>query len=115
MLNGIYKISFVLLAILVLVACGRKKNTFLNRNSHAGAAEFNALYNGGVAYDKGIEELSLTYRDNFWEILPVERIELNEDNTLPGESKDPNFNRAEEKAVKATASILLKFGKLNQI
>jgi tetratricopeptide (TPR) repeat protein len=101
MLNGIYKISFVLLAILVLVACGRKKNTFLNRNSHAVAAEFNALYNGGVAYDKGIEELSLTYRDNFWEILPVERIELNEDNTLPGESKDPNFNRAEEKAVKA--------------
>jgi tetratricopeptide (TPR) repeat protein len=86
---------------LVLAACGRKKNTFLNRNSHAVAAEFNALYNGGVSYDKGKEELSLTFRDNFWEILPVERIELNEDNMLPGESKDPNFNRAEEKAVKA--------------
>jgi tetratricopeptide (TPR) repeat protein len=100
-LNGIYKISFVLLAILVLAACGRKKNTFLNRNSHAVATEFNALYNGGVAYEKGKEELSLTYRDNFWEILPVERIELNEDNSLPGESKNPNFNRAEEKAVKA--------------
>ena len=100
-MNGIYKISFVLLAILILAACGRKKNTFLNRNSHAVAAEFNALYNGGVAYEKGKEELSLTYRDNFWEILPVERIELNEENMLPGDSKDPNFNRAEEKAVKA--------------
>ena len=100
-MNGIYKISFVLLAILVLVACGRKKNNFLNRNSHAVAAEFNALYNGGVAYEKGKEELSLTYRDNFWEILPVERIELKEDNMLPGDSKDPNFNRAEEKAVLA--------------
>jgi tetratricopeptide (TPR) repeat protein len=100
-LNGIYKITFVLLAILILVACGRKKNNFLNRNSHAVSAEFNALYNGGVAYEKGKEELSLTYRDNFWEILPVERIELNEDNILPGESKDPNFNRAEEKAVLA--------------
>ena len=100
-MNGIYKITFVLLAILILVGCGRKKNTFLNRNSHAVSAEFNALYNGGVAYEKGKEELSLTYRDNFWEILPVERIELNEDNMLPGDSKDPNFNRAEEKAVKA--------------
>ena len=100
-MNGIYKISFVLLAILILAACGRKKNTFLSRNSHAVAAEFNALYNGTVAYEKGKEELSLTYRDNFWEILPVERIELNEQNMLPGDSKDPNFNRAEEKAVKA--------------
>ena len=100
-MNGTYKITLVLLAILVLAACGRKKNTFLNRNAHAVSAEFNALYNGGVAYDKGKEELSLTYRDNFWEILPVERIELDEDNMLPGDSKDPNFNRAEEKAVKA--------------
>ena len=100
-MNGIYKISFVLLSILVLVACGRKKNNFLNRNSHAVAAEFNALYNGGLAYETGKEELSLSYRDNFWEILPVERIELNEENMLPGDSKNPNFNRAEEKAVKA--------------
>jgi tetratricopeptide (TPR) repeat protein len=100
-LNGIYKISFVLLAILLLVACGRKKNNFLNRNSHAVATEFNTLYNGGLAYEAGKEELSLSYRDNFWEILPVERIELNEENMLPGDSKDPNFNRAEEKAVKA--------------
>jgi tetratricopeptide (TPR) repeat protein len=100
-LNGIYKISFVLLAILLLVACGRKKNNFLNRNSHAVATEFNTLYNGGLAYETGKEELSLSYRDNFWEILPVERIELNEENMLPGDSKDPNFNRAEEKAVKA--------------
>ena len=100
-MNGIYKISFVLLAILILAACGRKKNTFLSRNSHALAAEFNALYNGTVAYEKGKEELSLTYRDNFWEILPVERIELNEQNMLPGDSKDPNFNRAEEKQYKS--------------
>jgi tetratricopeptide (TPR) repeat protein len=100
-LNGTYKISFVLLAILVLVACGRKKNNFLNRNSHAVATEFNTLYNGGIAYEAGKEELSLSYRDNFWEILPVERIRLKEENMLPGDSKDPNFNRAEEKAVKA--------------
>jgi tetratricopeptide (TPR) repeat protein len=86
---------------MVLAACSRKKNTFLNRNAHAVTAEYNALYNGGLAYDLGKAELSLSYRDNFWEILPVERIELEEKNVLPGQSKDPNFNRAEEKAVKA--------------
>ena len=86
---------------MVLAACSRKKNTFLNRNVHAVTTEYNALYNGGLAYELGKEEISLSYRDNFWEILPVERIELEEKNVLPGQSKDPNFNRAEEKAVKA--------------
>jgi len=100
-LKGIQKITIVLLAIMFLVACSRKKNTFLNRNVHAVTAEYNALYNGGVAYDKGKEELSLTYIDNFWEILPVERIQLEETMILPGASKNPNFNRAEEKSIKA--------------
>jgi len=100
-LKGIQKITIVLLAIMFLVACSRKKNTFLNRNVHAVTAEYNALYNGGGAYDKGKEELSLTYIDNFWEILPVERIQLEETMILPGASKNPNFNRAEEKSIKA--------------
>ncbi len=100
-MKGIQKITIVLLAIMFLVACSRKKNTFLNRNVHAVTAEYNALYNGGVAYDKGKEELSLTYIDNFWEILPVERIQLEETMILPGASKNPNFNRAEEKSIKA--------------
>ncbi len=100
-MKGIIKIALVLLAVIVLAACSRKKNTFLNRNVHAVTAEFNALYNGGLAYEKGKEELSLTYWDNFWEVLPVERIELAESKMLPGTEKDPNFNRAEEKSVKA--------------
>lgn len=89
------------MAVLLLAACSRKKNTFLSRNSHAVFAEFNALYNGNLAFDLGKEELARGYRDDFWEILPVERIKLNSDNTLPGENENPNFNRAEEKATKA--------------
>jgi len=89
------------MAVLFLAACSRKKNTFLSRNSHAVFAEFNALYNGNLAFDIGKEELTRSYRDNFWEILPVERIKLESDNTLPGENENPNFNRAEEKATKA--------------
>ena len=82
-MKGIHKITLVLLSILLLAACGRKKNTFLNRATHSVTAKYNALYNGGVAYDQGKEELSRSYRDNFWEILPVERIELEESNALP--------------------------------
>ena len=100
-MKGVQKITIVLLALLLLGACGRKKNTFINRNGQALTTKYNTLYNGGVAYDNGKEDLSLTYRDNFWEILPVERIELTESNELPGQSKEGDFNRAEEKAVKA--------------
>lgn len=100
-MNGIKNYTVLLLVVLVLVACSRKKNTFINRNSHAVSTEYNILYNGGMAFDKGKQELTLTYRDNFWEILPVERIELKDEVVLPGDATNPNFNRAEEKAVKA--------------
>lgn len=73
----------------------------MSRNFHAVTAEFNAIYNGDVAFAEGKQELALTFQDNFWEILPVERIELKEELTLPGESTNPKFNRAEEKAAKA--------------
>jgi hypothetical protein len=73
----------------------------MSRNFHAVTAEYNTLYNGGLAYETGKEELALSYRDNYWEILPVERVTLQEEIDTPGETKDPNFNRAEEKATKA--------------
>lgn len=100
-MKGISKITIFLFSIILLVACSRKKNTFMSRNYHAVTGEYNALYNGGVALDNGKEELALTYRDNFWEILPVERLELDESMSLPGESKNADFTRAEEKAAKA--------------
>ena len=82
-------------------ACSRKNNTFLSRNFHAVTAEYNTLYNGEVAFEEGREALTENYRDNFYEILPVEPLEQFDDVTLPGESKNPNFERAEEKAIKA--------------
>tara|TARA_B100000809_G_scaffold257721_1_gene299795 strand:+ start:9644 stop:12304 length:2661 start_codon:yes stop_codon:yes gene_type:complete len=89
------------MAVLFMAACSRKKNTFLSRTKHSVTSEFNILYNGNIAFETGKEQLAATYKDNFWETLPVERIELEESNVLPGESKDENFNRAEEKAAKA--------------
>ena len=59
------------------------------------------MYNGEVAYETGRAELDASFNDNYWEILPIERIETFDDITRPGESKNPNFERAEEKAAKA--------------
>ncbi len=59
------------------------------------------LYNGNIAFEQGREELNSNYRDDFWEILPVERLEVTEEIKLDSEDNNPNFIIAEEKATKA--------------
>ena len=101
-MKGTYKITLFILAVVFLAACSRKKNTFLNRNVHAVTTEFNTLYNGDLAFTAGKDQLAYGFRDNFWEILPVERINVEEaEAKAPGASKNADFNRAEEKAAKA--------------
>ncbi|ALJ05561.1 hypothetical protein APS56_10695 [Pseudalgibacter alginicilyticus] len=85
----------------VITSCSRKKDKFLSRNFHAVTTEFNALYNGGIALEQGRTELNKSYIDNYWEVLPIERMQIDEEIILPGQSKNEDFNRAEEKAVKA--------------
>jgi tetratricopeptide (TPR) repeat protein len=84
-----------------LIACSVRRDSFMSRNSHALSTKYNILYNGGLALDKGIEELKTTYGDNFWEVLPVERMQPNESEMKDGQTKNANFARAEEKATKA--------------
>jgi len=87
---------------LFLIACSTKKNTFLARNSHALSSKYNILYNGGVALDKGIIDLKSQYKDNFWARLPIERMQIDKEEPAPGqEAANPNFTKAETKAVKA--------------
>ena len=87
--------------LLFLIACSTKRNTWLSRNSHALSTKDNILYNGGIGLNKGIEEVKLQNKDNFWEILPVERMQVSEDNLDPGKTKNANFEKAETKATKA--------------
>ncbi|MFM9988866.1 tetratricopeptide repeat protein [Flavobacterium sp.] len=99
--NSLKYISFSILLILV-VACSTKKNSFVNRNWHALNSEYNVLYNGNVALQLGINDLKSGYKDNFWEVLPVERMQILEESMLPGQkTKNQNFERAETKATKA--------------
>ncbi len=59
------------------------------------------LYNGNIAFETGREELNTGYKDDYWEILPVERLEVTEEIRLDSEDNNPNFIIAEEKATKA--------------
>ena len=95
------KVLLLLLLTVTFANCSRKKNTFLSRNWHAVTAEYNTLFNGNVALQLGIEELHETYQDNYWNLLPVERMQVREKVLAPGETINPNFSVAEEKAVKA--------------
>ena len=95
-------IKYLLLSVLLLllIACSTKKNTWLSRNSHALSTKDNILYNGGLALEKGIEEVRLQNSDNFWGILSVERMQVNEEKLLPGITRNANFEKAETKATK---------------
>ncbi len=63
--------------------------------------KYNTLYNGDIAFEQGREELNANYRDDYWNILPIERLEVTEDIKLDSEDNNPNFIIAEEKATKA--------------
>ncbi len=90
-----------IVTVVAITSCSRKKNKFVSRNFHAVTAEFNALYNGYLALDDGRNALIESYQDDYWEVLPVERMQISEDIILPGESRNESFTRAEEKAAKA--------------
>ncbi len=86
---------------LLVTGCSRKKDSFINRNFHALGTKYNILYNGYIALEQGRETVDNASTDNFWELLPVERMQLEEDVFMPGQSRNQDFERAEEKAIKA--------------
>ncbi|WP_218141441.1 type IX secretion system periplasmic lipoprotein PorW/SprE [Flavobacterium terrigena] len=111
-----YILSFGIITI--LLACSTKKDNFVNRKWHSVNTEYNTLYNGDVALQKGIEDVKATYSDNFWEVLPLERMQITEEEQKPGDTKNPNFERAETKATKAIQKHSMNIGgfeKNNQI
>lgn len=102
MKNLFFNIVKLLLVLVVIISCSRKNNTFVSRNLHAVGTEYNVLYNGDLALQAGLDELEATYNENYWDVLPVERMQVKQEITLPGQKPaNPNFERAEEKAVKA--------------
>ena len=91
----------ILLGTVLFNSCSVKKDKFINRNWHALNTKYNTLYNGNIAFEEGRATLNDTYQDDYWEILPVERLEVSGEIKLDSEDNNPNFIIAEEKATKA--------------
>ena len=106
-------------SIAILLACSTKKDNYINRKWHSTNTKYNVLYNGDLAMQKGIADVKATYSDDFWDLLPLERMQI-----LPTEQKEgavtknSNFERAETKATKAIQKHSMNIGgyeKNNQI
>jgi len=101
-------VYILVVGFLILSSCTTQKDVFLNRTYHNMTSKFNVLYNGNIALEKGEKELSAKYKDDYWKLLPIEPLHIDEEKPLviPGEgenSEEPktSFDIAEEKAVKA--------------
>ncbi|WP_244534325.1 type IX secretion system periplasmic lipoprotein PorW/SprE [Flavobacterium fluvii] len=110
MKTKIFKLSFFTAFILFLVACSTKKDTFLARNSHALSTRDNILYNGQIGLDKGIKEIKTGSKDNFWKRLPIEKMQIIDDNAAAEKTKNANFELAEAKATKAIQKHSMNIG-----
>ena len=95
----------------MILSCSSTKKGLINREFHTLTTKYNVLFNGKEAFSIGEEILSEAFEDNFYELLPVEPINLR------GESIDettivPGFDRAEEKAVKAIQKHSIKINEV---
>lgn len=98
-----FKYIPVLFILLVAIACSTEKAGFANKRYHATTTKYNVLYNGTVAYDRGVMELKKKYVDDFSNLITVEPAQKDEKALIitGAADKSPHFQRAEDKAVKA--------------
>lgn len=88
------------LVFFVLYSCSTTKKGIINQEYHTLTTKYNVLFNGKEAFAVGKQILEQAYEDNFYELIPVEPINLRGEN-IDESSIVPGFDRAEEKAVKA--------------
>ena len=96
--------NYIIVGILILLtvsSCSRKKDRFINRSWHAVNTKYNILFNGNVALESGKNDVITAYKDNYWEILPVERLQISDAIVLDNKAKNSSIELAEVKAVKA--------------
>ncbi len=114
----IKKIVSILSVFAILSSCSTRKDTIVSRNWHSLNTKFNVLFNGKEAFKEGIDGINESYKDDWFEQLPIEPIKFaREKIEIPkfnnsigagfGDAKNEEkkastpFGIAEEKAVKA--------------
>jgi len=63
-------------------------------------SSYNVLFNGAASIEEGLLQTGTTFNENFWEILPIERIKISEDIITVDGIDNANFIKGEEKAAK---------------
>jgi len=107
---NIIKQFFLFLFLVFVAACSTKKNTFLARNSHALSTKNNILYNGGVGFDKGVQTIKSNNDDDFWQLLPPEKMQLREEILSSSKPSNADFELSETKATKAIQKHSMNIG-----
>ncbi|GAA4128245.1 tetratricopeptide repeat protein [Flavobacterium chungbukense] len=80
------------------------------RSSHSIGTKYNILYNGGIGLEKGLQSIHANNEDNFWKILPIEKMQFDENFSEGEKAKNPDFERAETKATKAIQKHSMNIG-----
>ena len=63
-------------------------------------SSYNVLFNGAASIEEGLLQTGNAFTENFWEILPIERIKISEDIITVDGIDNANFIKGEEKAAK---------------
>ena len=90
-----------LVIVILFLGCSTQKNKTLNKRYHSTVSTFNVLFNGNESIKEGKESFLKSYKEDFWEILPVEPIESTKKIITVDGLENKNFLKAEEKAAKA--------------
>ena len=90
---------YIFLIILILGSCSRKKDKFLNKKFHSTTTKYNYLFNGNNLLIQGIDQANSQLKESFWELIPIEKFDLNKINEK--EDERSIFTDAEEKATLA--------------
>lgn len=94
--RNIFVLVFLLLTGM-LVSCAVHHNTPATRFYHSMTAHYNTMYNGGVAFDEGVDAQDRGHVDNYTELLPM-FVSANKKTAAMGKG---NFETAIEKSQKA--------------
>jgi tetratricopeptide (TPR) repeat protein len=87
-----------MLAVVALGGCSRDRDRWLNKKYHLLTARFNPLYNGQVAYDQAIKELSEAHKDDFTQLILL-------DDWSSATLNSPPYQKAKRAVEKANKTI----------
>ncbi len=105
-----YVFGLFMAGLALVWSCSTKRATLVSRSYHSLTSRYNVLFNSRESLRKGVKELEDKATSDFYAELPLEGIEFDDKVYLPGQSKSPYIEKAEEKAAKAVQKHSMNIG-----